>query len=227
MYIMKRIMGDIPPLSVQHPLYFTMLEWSSDLRTSISFFQLATFPFPCFRAFTATTSPVPSLAGSYLQRVTSPKLPWREKGKGDHSTLVLRHHHIPRLICGCSCYFTQMSPRNYLTELTFPKTSISFRKRLLNISWLVSGRVSLGDMSRSATQKKSLWRWYKNTNTKGSKNIYFCSWTLRVLWAQCKKKACPWGRKPSTCWWSWTPPGRRGQAGDLFAGKSALSIQEL
>lgn len=208
-----------------------MLAWLSDLRTSISFFQPATLPLPCFRAFTATISPVPSLAGSYLQRVTFPKLPWRESGKGDHSTVVftfvLRHHHIRRLICGCSWYFTQMTPRNHLTELTSPKSSISFRKRLLNISWPMSGTVSLGDMSRSATKKKSLWRWYKNTNTKGSKNIYFCSWTPRVLWARCKKKACPWGRKPSTCWWSWTPLGRRGQAGDLFAGKSALSIQEL
>lgn len=178
-------MGDISPLSVQHPLYFTMLEWSSDLRTSISFFQPAMFPLPCFKAFTATFSPVPSLAGSYLQRVTFPKLPWRENGRGDHSTVVLtfflRYHHIHRLICGCSCYFTQIPPRNYLKELTSPRSWISFRKRLLNIPWPVSGRVSLGDISRSATKKKSLWCWYKNTNTKGSKNIYFCSWTPRVL----------------------------------------------
>lgn len=80
--------------------------------------------------------------------------------------------HIRRLICGCFCYFTQMTPRNDLTELTSPKSRRTFRKRLWKIPWLVSGRVSLGDISRSAIKTKSLWRWYKNTNIKRKEKIY-------------------------------------------------------
>lgn len=109
-------------------------------------------------------------AESHLSKVTLER-----EQNGNHSTVVftfLQHHHIRRLICGCSCYCTQMTLRNYLTELTSPKSWSTFRKRLWNITWPVSGRVSLGDISRSAIKKKSLWHWYKNTNIKRKEKIY-------------------------------------------------------
>lgn len=86
----------------------------------------------------------------------------------------------------------RITPWNYLTALTFPNSFFIFRKRLWNILWPVYGRVLLGDISGSVTQKKLPKYQNKNANMRwGSKNMHFFSWTLRVLWAQCERKASP------------------------------------